>query len=69
MAVERKNISQPSEWWRAFEAEADRHGQTLSGWVADCCLANLPADVLKTLPTERPPAHRPRIQPEQGTEA
>lgn len=57
--TERKNITQPTDWWAAFEAEAKKEGLTLSEWVGACCVANLPASVARALP-ERPAANRPK---------
>lgn len=57
--MSRKNISQPPEWWLAFQAEADKHGQSLSEWMGDCCRSNLPKSVAAQLP-DRPAAHRPK---------
>lgn len=37
----RKNITQPEDWWQAFEYEASRCGLTLSEWVGECCMAYL----------------------------
>jgi hypothetical protein len=54
----RKNITQPSDWWVAFEDQASKCNMTLSAWIGDCCCANLPVKVQKKL-SERPPAHRP----------
>lgn len=39
---QRKNITQPADWWAAFARQADADGQSLSEWVGDCCRANLP---------------------------
>jgi len=33
MTNERKNITQPTDWWAAFEAEAKRRGLTLSEFI------------------------------------
>ena len=51
--------SQPKDWIEAFKAQAERHGQTVSEWIGECCLANLDRDLRKNL-VKRPPAHRPR---------
>lgn len=56
-----KSITQPADWWAAFEKQAGDNGQTLSEWVGDCCVANLPAKVQRQL-SERPPANRPRSE-------
>lgn len=58
MTSERKNISEPAEWWRAFERQAALEGVSLSEWIGECGLANLPAEIRDELP-ERTPAHRP----------
>lgn len=59
MTSERKNITEPEEWWLAFEAQAKKEGLTLSEWIGKQCFDALPAKVQKTLP-ERPPANRPK---------
>lgn len=61
--TKRKNISQPDDWWKAFEEQAKKEGYTLSSWMAACCMANLPRHVQNAL-TDRPPAHRPRQEPD-----
>lgn len=33
MTNERKNITQPTDWWAAFEAEAEKRGLTLSEFI------------------------------------
>jgi len=63
MTTTRKNISQPADWWAAYEAEASKQGKSLSEWMADQCNAALPAKVRKAL-SERPAANRPRKEPE-----
>ncbi len=60
MNCERKNITEPADWWDAFQQQATRDGQTLSEWLGDCGRANLDEDLQCGL-SERPPAHRPRI--------
>jgi len=57
MTSERKNISNPRDWWAAFETQARADGMSLSEWVGECCKANLPKG---TKLSERPAAHRPR---------
>ena len=37
----RKNITQPTDWWVAFEACAKQQGKNLSEWVGEQCLAGL----------------------------
>jgi len=58
MTNERKNITQPSDWWAAFEAQAKAEGMTLAAWLGEAAKAKLPPKVAKKL-TERPPANRP----------
>lgn len=58
MTNERKNITQPSDWWAAFEAQAKAEGLTLAAWLGEAAKAKLPPKVAKKL-TERPPANRP----------
>lgn len=55
---ERKNITQPSDWWVAFEDAAKAEGLTLAAWLGEAAKAKLPPKVAKKL-TERPPANRP----------
>lgn len=58
MTNERKNITQPSDWWAAFEEQAKAEGLTLAAWLGEAAKARLPPKVAKKL-TERPPANRP----------
>ena len=58
-ATERRNITQPADWWAAFEAQAQREGLTLSEWIGECCRVYLEPGVNSGL-SERPPANRPR---------
>lgn len=60
MTTTRKNITQPAEWWAAFESQAKKGGLTLSEWIGAQCLAALPKSAKKGLP-ERPAANRPKI--------
>lgn len=59
MTNERKNITQPPDWWAAFEAQAQAEGKTLAEWIGEACKAKLPAKVAKKL-SDRPPANRPK---------
>jgi hypothetical protein len=58
MTNERKNITQPSDWWVAFEGQAKAEGLTLAAWIGEAAKKQLPPKVAKKL-TERPPANRP----------
>jgi hypothetical protein len=58
MTNERKNITQPPDWWQVFEGEAKKAGVSLSEWIGEACLQRLPNKVRKQL-SERPPANRP----------
>jgi len=59
MTSERKNIAEPSEWWKAFEAQAAKEGKTLSEWLGEAGLDKLPAKVRSKLP-DRVTAGRPK---------
>ena len=56
---ERKCLTQPDDWWRAFEQEALKRGKTLAGWMGEVCVAQLPKRAQAKL-SERPGAHRPK---------
>lgn len=59
MTNERKHITQPSDWWAAFEAQAKAEGASLSAWIGEAAKAKLLPKVAKRL-SERPAAHRPK---------
>lgn len=59
MTSERRNLTQPDDWWAAFECQARTDGQTLSEWAGDCMRVNLPKDASEGL-SERPAANRPK---------
>jgi hypothetical protein len=59
MTNERKNITQPSDWWAVFEAQAKSEDMTLSAWIGEACKDRLAKKQAKKL-TERPPANRPK---------
>lgn len=59
----RKNITQPADWWQAFEATAKEAGLSLSEWVGECCLVRVPKPLRDTL-SKRPGAHRPKRETE-----
>ena len=61
MTTERRNITQPADWWAAFEKQAENEGNTLSCWIGECCLAFLEKQDLDKL-CQRPPAHRPKAE-------
>lgn len=61
---DRKNISQPAEWWAAFAAQAERDGQSLSEWLGDCGLANLDPDLLDGLPDRPTVGKRAKPKPD-----
>lgn len=54
----RKNITQPADWWAAFESAAKAEGKTLSEWIGDVARKSL-GKAGKQL-SERKPAHRPK---------
>jgi hypothetical protein len=43
----------PDEWKPALKAAAEKSGKTVSGWIAECAAKQLPANVVKRLPTLR----------------
>lgn len=59
MTSKPKTLTEPEEWWAAFQAQADKEGKTLAEWMGEQCLKGLPEKVRKKLP-ERPPANRPK---------
>ena len=59
MSNDRKNITQPADWWAAWKSAADKEGVSLSEWIGTQCNAALTKTAAKKL-TERPPAHRPK---------
>lgn len=50
---ERKNLIQPPDWWRAFEAAAAAKRQSLAEWLGNAGRKALPPDVRATLTTRR----------------
>jgi len=57
---ERRNITQPTDWWAAFEQQATADGwSNLSAWVGDCCRANLDKQRQQGL-SERPTVGAPK---------
>jgi hypothetical protein len=56
---ERKNITQPSDWWVVFQAESDKAEMSLSAWIGEACKKRLDKEQAKNL-SERPPANRPK---------
>lgn len=55
----RKNITQPADWWRAFDDAAVAAGVSLSEWIGDAGKAKLADDVSERL-SARAGAHRPK---------
>jgi hypothetical protein len=55
----RKNITQPADWWQAFEATAKEAGLSLSEWAGECMLTRVPKPLRDTL-SKRLGAHRPK---------
>jgi hypothetical protein len=65
MSSERRNITQPADWWAAFEIQAKGEGLTLSEWMGECCRVYVEAGVNSGL-SERPAANRPRTKDDEG---
>ncbi len=59
MATERRNITQPADWWAAFQSQAESDGMTLSEWAGECMRKKLHAIINDGL-GDRPAAHRPK---------
>ena len=57
----KKTISQPPDWWAAFQAEADAAGLSLSAWIGEACVKRVTAAKIAKL-SARPLASRPRKQ-------
>lgn len=55
----RKNITQPADWYFAFEQAAKEAGLSLAEWMGECCMIRVPKQVRDTL-SKRPGAHRPK---------
>lgn len=45
----RKNISQPADWWAAWESAARAAGMSLSAWIGKRCNSGLPRDARDAL--------------------
>ena len=58
-----KLITQPTDWWVAFENAARESKKTLAEWLGDAGKARLPKEVSDSL-SERPGAHRPKAKTE-----
>lgn len=56
MTDNRKNITQPADWWAAFQRAANAAGMSLSEWMGEQCRKSLKKEKL----SERKPAHRPK---------
>lgn len=57
---ERRNVTAPPDWWAAFEKAAEKDGKTVSEWLRDAGLAQLPKTVRAQLSEPRA-AHRPKL--------
>lgn len=59
MTHERRDLTQPDDWWVAFEKQAQILDMNLSEWVGYCCLLRLKEGDMDKL-SKRTPAHRPK---------
>lgn len=59
MVSERRNITQPSDWWAAFEEAAAAEGCSLAEWLGKAGKSRLSTRVSKKL-SDRPAANRPK---------
>jgi len=53
MNCERKNVSQPKDWWAAWERAAAAKGLHLSEWIGQQCNRSLPREVRDELEPSR----------------
>ncbi len=51
MESERRNITQPADWWDAWEAAAAAAKQDLSTWIGEKCNRSLTKKVRSALST------------------
>lgn len=51
----RRHVFAPPEHWEQFQLAADAAELSLSEWVGQACLKNLPASVRKGLPARKGP--------------
>ena len=58
MESKRQIMTQPEDWLKAFSTEAKKQRLSLSAWIGECCVKELPLEVQAKL-SQRPAAHRP----------
>jgi len=58
MINQRKNITQPADWWAVFEAEAARQGMPLSQWIGIAAVNMLTEERRKTLSQRAKPGRK-----------
>lgn len=51
--AQRRNITQPADWWHAFESAAEAAATSLSEWIGDACRAALAPDAAEQLSRRR----------------
>jgi len=56
---ERRNITQPADWWKAFDEAAAAEGMTVAAWLGEAGKLRLKKDKVKAL-SPRPAANRPK---------
>lgn len=61
MTNTRRNITQPGDWWAAFDAAAQASGTDLSAWLGEAGRRMLSRDERKKL-SERVTRGRPRVE-------
>lgn len=67
MTSERRNITQPADWWAALEKQATAEGMTLSEWIGWACKAKLPRGIgIHAGLSDRPAANRPKKPKDKG---
>lgn len=61
MRTERKNITQPEDWWREFERAATKAGKPLAEWIGDAAMTAIPPDRRQKL-SERVRRGKPKTE-------
>lgn len=65
MTTTKRTITEPEDWWQAFDAAAQASGLKLAAWLGEAGKAQLPKEVASQL-SQRPAANRPK-KPTQNT--
>lgn len=56
VSAQRRNITEPADWWKAFLIQMKRDGETnLSRWIGERLVAGLDDDLRKRIGERRTP--------------